>query len=191
MKAWMKLWRACLDSICIIYLVLWWVHRVTSWLSWWYAHNMIYSMVSCEKGPTRHAYAWQIGPFWQDTHYVFFMIHLKTYNIHDKLCFYFVSTRVINVPIFFKVASLAQGHSYDCPGMVPNRDGTPRPCAVPTLFVRAKGEWWDIFGRVFVCMCVRYISKGLKWLSCDGDAIFRSYLFVILLLRYHICYVHS
>ena len=25
------------------------------------------SMVSCEKGPTRHAYAWQIGSFWQDT----------------------------------------------------------------------------------------------------------------------------
>ena len=25
------------------------------------------SMVSCKKGPTRHAYAWQIGPFWQDT----------------------------------------------------------------------------------------------------------------------------
>ena len=24
-------------------------------------------MVSCQKGPTRHAYAWQIGPFWQDT----------------------------------------------------------------------------------------------------------------------------
>ena len=24
------------------------------------------SMVSCQKGPTRHAYAWQIGPFWQD-----------------------------------------------------------------------------------------------------------------------------
>ena len=27
----------------------------------------IMSMVSCQKGPTRHAYAWQIGPFWQDT----------------------------------------------------------------------------------------------------------------------------
>ena len=26
-----------------------------------------HSMVSCQKGPTRHAYAWQIGPFWQDT----------------------------------------------------------------------------------------------------------------------------
>ena len=24
-------------------------------------------MVSCQKGPTRHAYAWQIGLFWQDT----------------------------------------------------------------------------------------------------------------------------
>ena len=24
-------------------------------------------MVSCQKGPTRHAYAWQIGPFSQDT----------------------------------------------------------------------------------------------------------------------------
>ena len=23
--------------------------------------------VSCQKGPNRHAYAWQIGPFWQDT----------------------------------------------------------------------------------------------------------------------------
>ena len=25
------------------------------------------SRVSCQKGPTRHAYAWQIGPFWQNT----------------------------------------------------------------------------------------------------------------------------
>ena len=25
------------------------------------------SRASCQKGPTRHAYAWQIGPFWQDT----------------------------------------------------------------------------------------------------------------------------
>ena len=25
------------------------------------------SRVSCQKSPTRHAYAWQIGPFWQDT----------------------------------------------------------------------------------------------------------------------------
>ena len=24
-------------------------------------------MVSCQKGPARHAYTWQIGPFWQDT----------------------------------------------------------------------------------------------------------------------------
>ena len=31
-------------------------------------HNTIHiSRVSCQKGPTHHAYAWQIGPFWQDT----------------------------------------------------------------------------------------------------------------------------
>ena len=30
-------------------------------------HTIQISMVSCQKGPTRHAYAWQIGPFWQDT----------------------------------------------------------------------------------------------------------------------------
>ena len=31
-------------------------------------HNFIHmSRVSCQKGPTRHAYAWQIGPFWQGT----------------------------------------------------------------------------------------------------------------------------
>ena len=29
-------------------------------------------MVSCQKGPTRHANAWQIGPFWQDTFFFFF-----------------------------------------------------------------------------------------------------------------------
>ena len=29
--------------------------------------SILISMVSCQKGPTRHAYAWHIGPFWQDT----------------------------------------------------------------------------------------------------------------------------
>ena len=29
--------------------------------------NELISRVSCQKGPTRHACAWQIGPFWQDT----------------------------------------------------------------------------------------------------------------------------
>ena len=27
----------------------------------------LFPKVSCQKGPTRHAYAWPIGPFWQDT----------------------------------------------------------------------------------------------------------------------------
>ena len=35
------------------------------------------SMVSCQKGPTRHAYAWQIGPFWQNTLEILFEISKK------------------------------------------------------------------------------------------------------------------
>ena len=30
-------------------------------------HTDLISMVSCQKDPARHAYAWQIGPYWQDT----------------------------------------------------------------------------------------------------------------------------
>ena len=38
--------------------------------------NLI-SMVSCQKGPTCHAYAWQIGPFWQDTlDFITLLMHL-------------------------------------------------------------------------------------------------------------------
>ena len=33
-------------------------------------------MVSCKKCPTRHAYAWQIGPFWQDTLNTGYGIHV-------------------------------------------------------------------------------------------------------------------
>ena len=29
--------------------------------------NCYILIVSCQKGPTRHTYAWQIEPFWQDT----------------------------------------------------------------------------------------------------------------------------
>ena len=43
-----------------------------------YATTYNISMVSCQKGPTRHAYAWQIGPFWQDT------LHLATnHRVHS------------------------------------------------------------------------------------------------------------
>ena len=33
----------------------------------WYCHMNTYPRVSYQKGPTGHAYTWQIGPFWQDT----------------------------------------------------------------------------------------------------------------------------
>ena len=44
--------------------------------------KVLISMVSCQKGPTRHAYAWQIGPFWQDT------IDICTTLTHLNTCRY-------------------------------------------------------------------------------------------------------
>ena len=38
--------------------------------------------VSCQKGPTRHAYAWQIGPFWQDTLEVLLEINHVIVTLH-------------------------------------------------------------------------------------------------------------
>ena len=38
-------------------------------------------MVSCQKDPTRHAYAWQIGPFWQDTFEIWVSIDLGSWLI--------------------------------------------------------------------------------------------------------------
>ena len=41
-------------------------------LLYFYVDRQLYmSKVSCQKGPTRHAYAWEIGPHWQDTLDVF------------------------------------------------------------------------------------------------------------------------
>ena len=34
-------------------------------------------MVSCQQGPTRNAYAWQIGPFWQDIIELLGLLHKK------------------------------------------------------------------------------------------------------------------
>ena len=50
-------------------------------------HN---SMVSCQKGPTRHAYAWQIGPFGQDT----FELRLHTFHFKPYLI---PSARITNI----------------------------------------------------------------------------------------------
>ena len=45
------------------------------------------SMVSCQKGPTRHAYAWQIGRFWQDTLELYFVY---AWSSCDKAVLYVV-----------------------------------------------------------------------------------------------------
>ena len=58
-------------------------------------HNI--SMVSCQKGPTRHAYAWQI-PFWQDT------LDIRIERKLNKPCIYWYA---IGTPIVSYVHSMS------------------------------------------------------------------------------------
>ena len=41
-------------------------------------------MVSCQKGPALHAYAWQIGPFFQDTLDMLFPYMQRGLNNRDN-----------------------------------------------------------------------------------------------------------
>ena len=41
--------------------------------------------MSYQKGPTRHAYAWQIGPFWQDTLELLTQIQCATVIFNEVL----------------------------------------------------------------------------------------------------------
>ena len=45
-----------------------------------------HSMVCCQKGPTRHAYTWQTGPFWQDT--LVFNFPTSSLGKHNLFSFY-------------------------------------------------------------------------------------------------------
>ena len=51
--------RHVLVQVSLAVMVLPWYYLSATW--------RYDSKVSCQKGPTRHAYEWQIGPFWQDT----------------------------------------------------------------------------------------------------------------------------
>ena len=57
------------------------VYYIPDQQSWKGNMLMLISRVSCQKGPTRHAYAWQIGPFWQDT-----LDILIKLSIHPSIC---------------------------------------------------------------------------------------------------------
>ena len=43
------------------------IFTILQWRPLHYVLQTHISRVSCQKGPTHHAYAWLIGPFWQDT----------------------------------------------------------------------------------------------------------------------------
>ena len=63
------LWHNSAATETELFRIIWSI----SWLInlWWLLASATLlldnSMVSYQKGPTCHAYAWQIGPFWQDT----------------------------------------------------------------------------------------------------------------------------
>ena len=74
------------------------------YIIWTHKRHLIL-MVSCQKGPTRHAYAWQIGPFWQDTldtspllinHEVFILSIWRTWpHCNTKSYFYFDHSQAV------------------------------------------------------------------------------------------------
>ena len=43
-------------------------------------------MVSCQKGPIRHACAWQIWPFWQDTLYLHIFLRVVSLALKQRDC---------------------------------------------------------------------------------------------------------
>ena len=46
--------------------------------------EFIISMVSCQKGPTHHAYAWQIGPFGRIPSICSTPLNIFRWNLDDK-----------------------------------------------------------------------------------------------------------
>ena len=68
------------------------------------------SRVSCQKGPTRHAYAWPIGPFWQDT--------LNIWSIPRNM--FAIHWNKLILPLSARVNSKALRQSYTCLGALGN-----------------------------------------------------------------------
>ena len=65
-----------------------WLVTLFRWLMHWRYNDVKtplvfpYINVSCQKGPTRHAYVWQIAPFWQDT----LELWVSSYLILPAIC---------------------------------------------------------------------------------------------------------
>ena len=50
-----------------------------------FGNIVLLSRVSCKKGLTRHAYAWQIGPFWQDTLVIWWLCKVEDAELWSLL----------------------------------------------------------------------------------------------------------
>ena len=72
-------------------LLNWVLHNL--WRIFKMHHVKLWSMVSCQKGPTCNAYAWQIGPFWQDTLVISLQLISASLELHWD-CFIFYKSHI-------------------------------------------------------------------------------------------------
>ena len=75
----------------------------------WSVEAIFYiSRVSCQKGPTRHANAWQKGPFWQDTLDMFYTFECCQNILGDTLLLtrlavdYWLLLLYVNAPCYYQ-----------------------------------------------------------------------------------------
>ena len=68
-------------------------------------------MVSCQKGPTCHAYAWQTGPFWQDTLVLCFAWLWWCLTSHGVACISMCFTYTSCITMYFAI-SLHHWHQW-------------------------------------------------------------------------------
>ena len=76
------------------------------------------SMVSCQNGPTCHAYAWQIGPFWQDT--LDFFIRGTLQWVLNEFVIYLVTMLLqdLTVPVFISMMMSSNGNIFRVTGLL-------------------------------------------------------------------------
>ena len=96
---------------------------------------IIISMVSCQKGPTRHANAQQIGPFWQDT------LDIRTASVifHGYDCFkiqsnYNAVQYIIMITYSFEMTTIEHKSDFEL--------------TKQTAYLALTGELWGVYCEI-------------------------------------------
>ena len=90
------------------------------------------SMVSCQKGPTRHAYAWPIGLFWQDSGYPRYVVLHLSFVSHVPFLFN-NDHRLLTLPVTWRSRDPARSAPCSAPLHWPDR-------ALATLTTRGRSS---------------------------------------------------